>query len=134
MPVGGTMHATIGWARDEDVFCVAGSEGASMRWKVADDPKRDPLAVLEVVPIRGAEEGAAIHVHAAKNATSSSGADPLRGSSATEVDSPWVGPTLVDDGSPRCLRVRLASNPWSAERVFPHGSQEPYAISVEPVR
>ncbi len=123
IPVGGKMHGTIAWARDEDVFCVAGSDGASIRWKVEDDLKRDPLSVLEVVPIRGGEEGAAVHVHVAKG-----------GSDGVEVESPWVSSPVADDGLPRCLRVRLAANPWSAERAFPHGSQEPYAISVESSR
>ncbi len=73
IPVGGTMHGTIAWARDEDVFCVAGSEGASIRWKVDDDVKRDPVSVLEVIPIRGGEEGAAIHVHVSQGRASSGG-------------------------------------------------------------
>jgi tRNA A-37 threonylcarbamoyl transferase component Bud32 len=123
IPAGGTMHGTIGWARDEDVFCVGGSDGAPIRWKVEDGPKRDPESVLEVIAIRGGDEGAAVHVHVAKGQMS-----------AIEVASPWVSPAVPDEGTPRCIRVRLASNPWTFDHVFPRGSQEPYAISVESLR
>ncbi|HVY48539.1 MAG TPA: serine/threonine-protein kinase [Minicystis sp.] len=120
---GRTMKGRIGWARDEDVYCVAASAKGPVRWKVSDEAGRAANAVLEVIPIRGADEGAPVRVHTSGKPTSSSSDD---------VTSPWTSAVVKQDASARCLRVRLAPNTWSGERGEPRGGPEEYAITVEP--
>ena len=46
---------------------------------------------------------------------------------------PWTsGNVAVDDGSPRCLRVRLVFDPWTSERstIVPSGGTEEYGVEV----
>jgi serine/threonine-protein kinase len=119
-----TVTGVLGWARDEDVHCARAAAGERVVFRVTDAP-RDPGTVLEVTPLRGTEEGAAVRVH-----TSSKGAP-----SSSDVPSPWVSaPLVVDTDTPRCVRVRLTLDPWVTERssVVPAGGPEPYTIQVSP--
>ena len=119
---GSARAAAIAWTRDEDMYCAAAAEGA-IRWKVRD-VLRAPGGTLEITPMRGAEEGAPVRVHA-------SGAGSI---SATDVRSPWSSPAIPPSGDVlRCLRVRLTHDPWSSEGkgVVPSGGSEEYVVEVE---
>jgi serine/threonine-protein kinase len=118
---GAAMAGALGWARDEDVFC-AGAAG-SIRWTVTD-VVRDAGAVLEVTPIRGSLEAASVRVHVAGRGARSE----------ADVMSPWVfAEAAAEPGASRCLRVRLARDPWAGDRAapVPSGDREAYVIKVE---
>src|SRR5262249_55197238 len=118
------VTATIGWARDEDVFCMAEGTAGKIRWKVRDG-LRDS-GVLEVTPMRGQEEGAPIRIHL----------QPSGKVSASDVVNPWQSEFLpADSGGKRCLRVRITKDPWSFERVsvIPNGGSEAYVVEAESI-
>jgi hypothetical protein len=117
--------ATIGWARDEDVFCVPATVNEPIRWRVHAG-FRD-AGVLEATAIRGGEEGRRVRIHA----------DGTGRATETDALSPWQsGAVLADETAPRCLRVRLAADPWSAERggATPSGGSAPYVVEALTVR
>ena len=121
--IGGTARGSIGWTHDEDVFCVPAGTPGDLRWR-ARDVVRDAGAVLEVTPMRGTTEGAPVRVHTGMS----------RPATATDVLSPWTsGVITADPETPRCLRVRLTSDPWAgvAAVVVPNGGGEQYVIDVE---
>jgi len=108
----------IGWARDEDVFCVAGDVGARIRWKVRDG-YRDG-GVLEATPIGGAP----VRIHAEERGRRTS----------SDVVGPWQSaPVAASAGAPRCLRVRLVGDPWASGRGAPAGGSERYVVEAEAV-
>jgi serine/threonine-protein kinase len=118
---GAPLTATLAWVRDVDVFCVAPGVGP-IRWSVKD-PARDLGVVLEVTPMAGTLEGAPVRVHA-----------PGGKFVAPDVQSPWSSAVLKPDGdTPRCLRVRAVTNPWSGANavVVPTGSTDPYTVEAE---
>src|SRR6185295_1493243 len=99
------MTGVIGWARDEDVYCVPAGLDCAIRWR-ARDVGRDAGAVLEVTPMRGTEEGAPVRVH-----TGGKGHE-----SASDTMSPWSSmPVPAEEDTTRCLRVRLVYDPWTSE-------------------
>jgi eukaryotic-like serine/threonine-protein kinase len=118
---GETITGTLGWTRDEDVFCVTETPQA-IRFRV-HDVLRDAAAVLEATPIRGASEGAAVRIHTVQGKVSSS-----------DVASPWEsGPVPpAGDGAPRCLRLKLTHDPWAKEvpATLPSGGSEAYVVEV----
>jgi serine/threonine-protein kinase len=117
------LTATLAWARDVDVFCVAPGVGP-IRWKVRD-PARDLGVVLEVTPMAGTLEGAPVRVHA-----------PGSRVVAPDAQSPWSSAVLAPEGdTPRCLRVRATTNPWAGASavVVPTGSVDPYTVEAEAV-
>jgi serine/threonine-protein kinase len=112
------VSAAIGWARDEDVFCVPGDVGARIRWKVRDG-YRDG-GVLEATPVGGVP----VRIHA----------EELGKRTSTDVVGPWQsGPVAASGSAPRCLRVRLVGDPWSSGRATPAGSTERYVVEAEAV-
>ena len=118
------VTATIAWAHDEDVFCVAEGTPGKIRWKVRDG-LRDS-GVLEVTPMRRQEEGAPVRIHL----------EPSPKASASDVVNPWQSQfILAEDGVQRCLRVRITKDPWFFDRasVIPNGGSEPYVVEVESV-
>ncbi|MFT3770751.1 MAG: serine/threonine-protein kinase [Minicystis sp.] len=116
------VSATIGWARDEDVFCLPESVSGRLRWKVRATPRDG--GVLEATPITAGAEGVPVRIHT-EGAGKPSDAD---------VTSPWQSPILHADGATRrCLRVRLAADPWSADRTPPSGGPERYWVEAEGV-
>ncbi len=121
---GSALTASIGWAHDEDVFCIPGQTPGKIRWKVRDG-LRD-AGLLQATPTRGAEEGAPVRIHLGRSGKTSS----------TDVLNPWISPAIawIDD-VPRCLRVALGKDPWAAERasVVPSGGSEAYVVEVEAV-
>jgi serine/threonine-protein kinase len=128
--LGGAMAAALGWARDEDVFCVPAGAPGAIRWTVTD-VVRDAGAVIEVTPIRGSVEGAPVRVHVGGKGTRTD----------TDAMSPWTAVEReADQTAPRCLRVRLALDPWavrgeltSGDRgaFVPSGGSEAYVLKVE---
>ena len=120
---GGAMTGTLGWARDEDVFCVAASEAKSIRWKVKD-VVREAGSVLEATPFLGAVPSPAVRIHTRAGAAS-----------PTDVETPWTSEPVAPaaPGEPRCLRLRLAVDPWAVDPspVVPRGGSEAYAVEVE---
>jgi serine/threonine-protein kinase len=121
---GTSMTGVIGWSRDEDMYCVP--DGApAIRWRVKD-ATRDQGTVLEATPMKSADEGVSVRVH-----SSGKGKE-----SPTDAASPWTSTALAPiDGVRRCLRVRLASDPWSgsASSMVPNGGSEAYVVQAEPV-
>ena len=119
-----TVTGILGWVRDEDVHCVRAAVGERVTFRVTDTA-RDVGTVLEVTPLRGTEEGAAVRIHL-------SGKGPL---SASDVLGPWQSPpTQLDPDVPRCVRVRLALDPWDTTHatVVPSGGTQTYSIQVGP--
>jgi hypothetical protein len=122
-----TVTGALGWARDQDVYCVRAGPGERVRWTITDSV-RDLGAVLEVTPLRGTEEGAAVRVHLAGSGTVSPTA------SSSDVIGPWASPPLeMEPDVPRCVRVRLALDPWATGRgsIVPSGGPETYKVQVE---
>jgi tRNA A-37 threonylcarbamoyl transferase component Bud32 len=114
--------ATIAWARDEDVFCIPEGAPVKMRWKVRDGIRDS--GVLEVTPLRNGVEDAKVRIHR----------DARGKTSASDVGNPWNSPLIpAEPGAQRCLRVGIASDPWSAEHaaVVPNGGNEPYVVEAE---
>jgi tRNA A-37 threonylcarbamoyl transferase component Bud32 len=114
--------AAIGWARDEDVFCIPEGTPGRIRWKVRDG-LRDS-GVLEATPLRGTTEGERVRIHL----------DARGKASDTDVVNPWFGALIAAEaGVQRCLRVRLSSDPWSAESaaVVPNGGNGQYVVEAE---
>jgi eukaryotic-like serine/threonine-protein kinase len=122
---GGAITGTIAWARDEDLYCVAPDTAGAVRWKVRTEPRAGG-AVIEATPMRGAQDGAPVRVHAGMGKLT-----------ATDVQTPWTsGPVGPDEGgAPRCLRVRLTNDPWAGAQsaIVPSGGSEPYVVEVEAV-
>ena len=122
MTPGSAMTGTIGWSRDEDVFCVPAGTPGAIRWRVKD-VVRDAGAVLQAIPMRGTLEGAAVRVHAGAGKASS-----------TDAQSPWTSDRIAAEGDePRCLRLRLTNDPWAgaAAAMVPNGGSEAYVVEVE---
>jgi serine/threonine-protein kinase len=114
--------ARIGWTHDEDVFCVAAEVAAPIRWTVR--PAGREGGVLEATRLRGDEEaGAPVRIHL----------DEGGKRSAADVVGPWQSAPVVRSATaPRCLRVRLTTDPWSTERTAGVlGAQsEPYVVEA----
>jgi serine/threonine-protein kinase len=116
---GAPMHGTISWARDEDVYCVPDSVRGAVAFRVTDANTRPAFEVLEASRLSGGDEVERVRVHVTSGRPTS-----------TDAKSPWTSDLVADDGAPRCVRLRLASNPWSDERTVPRGSGDVYTIDV----
>ena len=117
--------ALIGWTHDEDVFCAPEAVTAPIRWRVR--PAGRDSGVLEATAMRGEEEeGAPVRIHLDEGGKRS-GADVVGAWQSAPVP---AGP--VGAAAPRCLRVRLTTDPWSTERTAGAlGAQiEPYVVEV----
>jgi serine/threonine-protein kinase len=113
------VSATIGWARDEDVFCLDEGVRGHIRWHLRTGPRDGGVLEATALGERGA--GAPVRVH---------GEEEGRRSDA-DVVSPWTSAPLVADGhGRRCLRVRVARDPWAPERT-PAGGSERYTVEAE---
>jgi serine/threonine-protein kinase len=115
--LGAPVRATLGWARDEDVFCVPGGVKGPVRFRVRATYREG--APLEAAVRTAAGVGRLVWIHP--------GIAERR--SERDVESPWVSASLPDAGEPRCLEVRHAADPWAKERV---GGDESYVVEVEP--
>jgi serine/threonine-protein kinase len=106
--VGQRVSASIGWARDEDVFCVRGDAPEKVRWKVTAGP-RD--GALEATILANGGEGAPARV-------------------ASDAARPYKSEPVPRSA---CVRVRLAQDPASPEARGGGGSER-YAVEVEGAR
>jgi serine/threonine-protein kinase len=120
--VGASTSGTIGWARDEDVFCAPKDAKGPLRWKVKDGV-REAGGVLEATTLHDTDEGAPVRVHVSGKGTPS----------ATDAMSPWTSAVIKADGAARCLRLRLVSDPWSGTKttVVPNGGSEAYVVELD---
>jgi hypothetical protein len=109
LALGQPCTASIGWARDEDVFCLADPISAPIRWKLRSSARDG--TVLEATPLEAGIAGAPVRIHLE---------DDLR-PTETDVASPWTSEPIADSASPRCLRVRMRGA----------GGSEPYVVEVE---
>ncbi len=119
---GETITGALSWARDEDVYCMRAAVGERASFRVTDSA-RDAGAVLEVTPLRGTEEGAAIRIHVQGKGVQS----------ASDVLGPWTSaPVTAEPDVPRCLRVRQELDPWASAHniIIPSGGSEIYKIEV----
>jgi eukaryotic-like serine/threonine-protein kinase len=109
--------ASIGWARDEDVFCAPASAPARLRWNV--HAGLHDLGVHEATLLGDGDEAAPVRIHATEGGKRS----------AFDVVSPWQSAPTAQ----RCLRVRVTADPWGAtERAGAWGTAiEPYVVEVE---
>ena len=121
--IGESRQATLGFARDEDVFCATPSSGV-INFEVNDgvETQRQINAVLQVTPIGGPGDEIPVRIHD-KGATVK----------PTERDqlSPWKSPPVdLANVTPACVLVTLVPNPWAPT---PHPLIAPpsyYAYSV----
>lgn len=114
--LGAQRTATLAWARDEDVFCVADGVEGTIRWKVRTGPRES--GVLEVTLLSASGERAPIRIQ------DEDGVPPAAG----DTRSPWQSDAL-DVMQARCLRLKLA--PRVDEPGPPHGGAEPYVVEVD---
>jgi eukaryotic-like serine/threonine-protein kinase len=126
--LGQPCSAAIGWARDEDFFCVPAAATGPIRWSLRAGASES--GVLEATPMHGEDAGAPVRIHL----------DPQGKRSDADVPSPWQSaPISADDAAPRCLRVRLAADPWAPDRGggggsgTPGGSSAPYVVEAQTI-
>ena len=120
--VGDGVTGSLEWARDEDVYCMRAAVGERASFRVTDSA-RDAGAVLEVTPLRGTEEGAAVRIH-----VQGKGAQ-----SASDILGPWTTPPVTAEPDvPRCIRVRQELDPWISAHnsIIPSGGAEIYRVEV----
>jgi len=125
LTVGQPCSATLAWARDEDFFCVPAAVSAPLRWVVHAGFRDSGL--LEATPMYGEEGGAPVRIHV----------DARGKRSDTDAQSPWQSAPIASAAGPqRCLRMRLAADPWapSSGGAGPSGGAEPYVVMAEAVR
>jgi serine/threonine-protein kinase len=119
--LGRACAARIGWARDQDFFCLreptSSPAPARVRWRVRAG-LRDGGA-LEATPMRGEEAGAPVRIHL----------DETGRRSDSDVTSPWQSAPVAAGGAPRCLRVRLDLDAGGSGP----GSGVPYVVEAESV-
>ena len=121
---GTAITAAIGWAHDEDVFCIPAQTPGKIRWKVRDGLRDTGL--VQATPIRGGEEGAPVRIHRGSSGKTS----------PTDVLNPWISaPIAGTNDVPRCIRIALGKDTWAGERasVMPSGGSETYVVKVEAV-
>ncbi|MFS8069662.1 MAG: hypothetical protein ACMG6S_25130, partial [Byssovorax sp.] len=121
---GNAITASIGWAHDEDVFCIPAQTPGKIRWKVRDGLRDTGL--VQATPIVGGDEGAPVRIHSGSSGKTS----------PSDVLNPWISPPIAgSDIVPRCIRIALGKDTWAGERasVMPSGGSETYTVEVEPV-
>lgn len=123
---GASKQATLGFARDEDVFCAEPKRGNFMF--VIEDGiggKRPPEGVLQVTPIGGPGNEIPVRLHDAAAEVTLSERDQK---------SPWTSPAVdLAATSPACVVVTLVPNPWAPT---PHPltvppSYTPYRVALK---
>ncbi len=122
LAIGEAVTGALSWARDEDVYCARAAAGEKVAFRVTDTA-RDAGSVIEVTPLSGTDQGAALRVHVIGKGTVTS----------TDVVGPWTSaPVTVEPDVPKCIRVRQTLDPWVSGRgnSVPPGSSETYQIEV----
>ena len=125
LPTSGVMSGTLAWVGDEDVYCVDPEQQSPVTWQVHDG-QRGQGTVLEVTPLLAGVPGPVVRVHAP-------GTKPFgRPRLEADVNGPWTSPPLEAGSGDRCLRFRLASDPW-VERLMhepPRADPTEYQIKL----
>ncbi|HYP89137.1 MAG TPA: serine/threonine-protein kinase, partial [Polyangiaceae bacterium] len=103
---GSRSAGRLAWMRDIDVVCA--TPGAKVKLSVTDSPERPRAraAVLQVVPLAGADVDVPVRVHRAgtRDVTAS----------ARDVIGVWRSTTLDPSaGRPACIQLSLVPNPWA---------------------
>jgi serine/threonine-protein kinase len=122
---GNKRSLRLAWMRDIDVVCA--TPDAKVKLKVTDSPERARAraAVLQVVPLAGADFEVPVRVHR----PGTRDIPP----SERDVVGTWQS-TVLDPaaGRPACIQVSLVPNPWAPTPhplVAPAG-EEPYWVEV----
>ncbi|MBW2524472.1 MAG: serine/threonine protein kinase [Deltaproteobacteria bacterium] len=126
MAPGQRVEGTLAWVDDVDVLCADPGDDGTVRWTVETEG-RLPGSVLEVTPLVGGETGPLVRVH-------DPSARPFEQARLpADVNSPWSSPPVPPRDGGRCLRLRLAIDPWTerrpGERPMPDGT--PYYVELE---
>jgi serine/threonine protein kinase len=122
---GHTVTGQLAWMRDVDVVCSSSSR--KVRFKVTDAPAhaRAHAAVLQVLPLAGADLEVPVRVHhAAARGVQASDRDVVGTWQSTEMD--------PSAGRKPCLQLSLIANPWAPTPhplVAPAG-EEPYSVEL----
>ena len=117
--LGAPFSATLGWAGDEDVFCVSGWVHEPIRWKVQAG-FRD-RGVLEATALRDGVEEVPVRVYS----------EGATGKPKVDAVSPWRSDVEPADGDVRrCLRIRLAADPLAGGEP-PNAAGGSYVIEAE---
>jgi tRNA A-37 threonylcarbamoyl transferase component Bud32 len=117
----------LAWMRDVDVLCARGEQ--PVRFHVDDAPvrARARTAVLQVLPLAGADLEVPVRVHRA-------GSRDVQ-LSARDVVGAWQStPMDPSQGRRPCIQLSLVPNPWAPTPhplVAPAG-EEPYTVRVTP--
>ncbi len=121
---GQAFHGQIAWMHDVDVVCAPPGSG-KVCFVVKDAATRPDLAVLQVTPIGGPDDGIPVRVHAGGSFQAS----------PRDVKSPWKSAEVPLGSAPdsACVKLELVPNPWAPTphpRVAPAGDQE-YVVRAE---
>lgn len=122
---GTTWTGHFGWMRDIDVVCVEPAAG-KVKFVVDDatERARSKLAVLQVTPHGGVNDGIPVRVHGPHD-----GAD----NPPHDVRSPWTSGAIDGKDGKACLVLELVPNPLvppPLPKVAP-ASPEPYRVRIE---
>ncbi len=106
--LGRPTGAALGWARDEDLFCLDDGAGDRVRFRVRPGPRE--AAALEATPILDGRLGAPARVLPA------------------DAASGWVSAVLPPTAAARCLRVRRGREPGA---VRASAASDAYTVEAE---
>lgn len=120
--VGSEVSGRLSWTADEDVYCVDRTVSGPVYWEVTDE-QRPAGTVLEATPIVGRTASPLVRIHP-------TGVAPFgRPQLEADVSSPWRSPAMAAAG-PRCIRVKLTSDPWSDAKAGPLPDATPYVLRL----
>ncbi|HZO12229.1 MAG TPA: serine/threonine-protein kinase [Polyangiaceae bacterium] len=122
---GDALEGTLGFLGDEDVVCTQDDADGSARW-VVEDGARPKGTVLEATPLTEGQPGPLVRVHAADHKPYG------RPRLEADLNSPWSSPVFTMGETPRCLRLRLTSDPWSEVPAGhqPEGDATRYRVTL----
>ncbi len=121
--VAGEVEGALAWVNDEDVYCVAAGYEGGVAWEIRDE-KRKAGAVLEVTPMTDGTPAPIARVHSADQKPFGK---PMLDA---DVQSPWVSPAYDESRGQRCIRLRLASDPWSGDGAPPLPDATRYTVRL----
>jgi serine/threonine-protein kinase len=122
---GESRSGQLAWMRDVDVLCASGEQ--PVRFQVDDAPvrARARTAVLQVLPLAGADLEVPVRVHRA-------GSRDVELSARDAVGAWHSTPMDPSAGRRPCIQLSLVPNPWAPTPhplVAPAG-EEPYTVQV----
>jgi serine/threonine-protein kinase len=125
LSAGEKRRGRLAWMRDVDVFCSL-SPGR-VHFTVTDAPERARAhaAVLQVVPLAGADREIPVRVHRA-------GTRDVQ-PSPRDIVGPWRSTPMTPEGAQRpCVQLSLVPNPWAPtpHPLLAPAGEEPYWVEV----